>query len=127
MIQDKDVTLITSEGAQYSGAIKYKDGYSGVLTIPNGPNNESFSGNFVVVDQTSIHKKQGSIVVSQNNQMPAVGGITQSSSGEVNATGYWYGVGNKGTKIEGTMTIGVGGHGFGICKDSDGNSYKILF
>jgi hypothetical protein len=87
LIQDKDVTLITSEGTQYFGFIKYKDGYSGILTIPKGPNDGSLSGNFVVVDQTSVNRKQGNIVVPQNNQMPAVGGITQSSSGEVNAAG----------------------------------------
>ena len=81
MIQDKNVTLINYEGDQYSGIIKYKDGYSGVLAIPNGPNGESFSGNFVVVDQTSINRKQGSIVIPQSNQIPAVGGVTQSSSG----------------------------------------------
>lgn len=126
-ISNKAVTLINPEGGQYTGVIKYKDGYSGILTIAQGPNGESFSGNFVVVDQTSITKKRGSIVVPQNNQMPAIGGVNQSSSGEINANGYWYGIGSKGTKIEGTMTIGIGGHGHGICKDSNGNSYKILF
>lgn len=127
IIQDKDITLISTEGAQYSGVIKYKDGYSGVLTIPTGPNGESFSGNFVVVDQTSISKEQGSIVVPQNNQIPAVGGITKSSYGEINATGYWSGIGDKGTNIEGTIAIGVGGHGYGLCRDSNGESYKIMF
>jgi hypothetical protein len=127
LIPEKSVTLINLAGEQYTGVIKYSDGYSGVLTIAQGPNGESFSGNFVVVDQTSINKKQGSIVVPQNNQLPAIGGINQASSGEINANGYWYGIGNKGTKIEGAMTIGIGGHGHGICKDNNGNSYKILF
>jgi hypothetical protein len=127
IIPEKDVILINLDGTQYIGIIKYNDNYSGNLTIFKGPNGESLSGKFVVVDQTSINRKQGSIVIPQNNQIPTVGGITQSSSGEINATGYWYGIGDKGTKIEGTMTIGVGGHGSGSCKDSKGNLYKILF
>ena len=89
MIYDKDVTLVNDGGTQYSGVIKYKDGYSGILTISEGPDGESFSGNFVVVDQTSVNTKKGSIIVPQNNQIPAVGGVTQSSSGDINATGYW--------------------------------------
>jgi hypothetical protein len=123
----KSVTLIGSEGIQYTGKIRYKDGYSGIPTIPQGPGGESFSGNYVVVDQTSINRIQGSMVVPQNNQMPAVGGISQVSSGQVNANGYWYGIGGKGTKIEGTMTIGLGGHGHGTCKDGNGKSYQIVF
>lgn len=125
--QSKDVTLIQSNGIQYTGVIKYSDGYSGTLSIVEGPGGESFSGKFVVVDQTSTNIKKGSIIVPQSNQIPAVGGIAESSSGEINATGYWYGTGNKGTKIEGTMRIGIGGHGHGTCKDSKGNIYKIIF
>lgn len=127
MIQDKEVSLIQSNGIQYTGVIKYSDGYSGTLSIVKGPNGESFTGKFVVVDQTSTKTKKGSIIVPQNNQIPAVGGITESSSGDINAIGYWYGTGNKGTKIEGTMRIGIGGHGHGTCRDSNGNIYKIIF
>lgn len=127
MLNDKVVTIVGDGSRQYSGVIKYRDSYSGILTVSEGPGGESFSGNFVVVDQTSVATRQGSIVVPQNNQIPAVGGVTQTSSGEINATGYWYGVGNMGTTIDGTMTIGIGGHGYGVCKDSKGNSYKIIF
>lgn len=127
VIANKNVTMVDDKGIQYLGAIDYKDGYSGVLTISEGPGGESFSGKFVVVDHTSVSTKQGSIIVPQNDKLPAVGGAAQSSSGEIKADGYWHGVGNKGTTIEGTMTIGRGGHGYGICKDSNGYSYKIMF
>ncbi len=127
VINDKDVTLIRNDSKQYTGSIKYSDPYSGILSINNGPKGESFSGKFVVIDQTATSTSNGTIVVPNNSQIPAVGGITKSSSGVIKATGYWFGKSNKGTKIEGRMQIEIGGHGHGTCKDSDGNTYEIIF
>jgi len=122
----KVVTIIGDDGNQYVGQLIYEGPYSGALTVENGPNGERFTGRFVVVDRTATQTSQGALVVPQNNQMPAIGSSTSTTSGDLNATGYWYASGNKGSKMDCILEIGRLGHGYGVCKHCNGVQYKIL-
>jgi hypothetical protein len=118
--------LVDDDGNQFLGQLIYDGPYSGILTVNNGPAGEYFSGRFTVVDQTAVQRAQGSVVVPHGNQLPAVGTVGSSASGNVNASGYWYSVGENGTKMECVLNIGLGGHGHGNCKDNNDTEYKIL-
>jgi len=96
------------------------------LSIENGPDAEAFTGRFVVVDKTSTQTSQGTLVVPQTTVMPALGVANSSSSGNVDAQGFWYGTGNKGSLLNCILQMGRGGHGRGNCKHSQGLEYEIL-
>ena len=125
-IPSKVVTLVGNEGDQFVGSLNYDGPYSGTLTIEKGPGSERFTGRFIVVDRTAVQEHQGTLVVPQDNQLPAIGTVGGASSGKVDATGFWYAVGDKGSKMECELQIGLGGHGYGICKHSNGMEYKIV-
>ena len=125
-LPSKVVTLVGKEGNQFVGNLDYDGPYSGILTVEKGPNDEKFSGRFTVVDRTSVQRHQGSIVVPQGNQLPAIGVAGGSSSGEVDATGFWYAIGDKGSRMDCELIVGRGGHGYGVCKHSNGIEYKIV-
>lgn len=125
-IPPKPVTLIGETGEQFIGHVSYDGPFSGTLTIDNGPSGEQFSGRFVVIDRTATQQSQGTVVVPQGTSLPAVGTATNVSSGGIDASGFWYAVGNKGSRMECNLSIGRGGHGHGICKHANGKSYRIL-
>lgn len=125
-IPSKTVTLVGEEGNHFVGILNYDGPYSGVLTVENGPNGELFSGRFTVIDRTAVQKYQSSIVIPQGNQVPAIGAAGGSSSGNVDASGFWYAIGDKGSKMDCELIIGLGGHGYGVCKHSNGVKYKIV-
>ncbi len=87
VIPSKVVTLVSTAGDQFLGNLKYSDGLSGTLTVMEGPNSESFSGPYSVVDRTAVQNSQGTIVVPKSN-MPTVGAASAFSSSQINATGY---------------------------------------
>ena len=60
-IPSKVVSLQETTGAIFLGELVYSDGYSGLITMKNGPQGESFSSRFVVVDKTSVTTTQGTI------------------------------------------------------------------
>ncbi len=125
-IAAKKVSLIRPDGQIYSGTLSYDGPYSGNIVIKNGPNNESFSGTFVVVDKTAVKRNQGSLIVPQGNTIPAFGSTSGTSSGNVDASGYWYATGNNGSHMKCTLIIGIGGHGHGTCKHDNGAFYEIM-
>ena len=123
----KPVTLIGNDKKQYIGRIDYnRDGLSGILTIEVGPNGEKYTGPFVVVDRTAISRAQGVLIAPQGNQFPAFGSMGSTSSGGLDASGFWYGSGDKGSTMECVLQIGIGGYGHGTCKHSNGLEYRIL-
>jgi hypothetical protein len=124
-IPAKTVTLIAPDGPQYIGRLDYSDGLSGVLSMKNGPLGESFTGRYTVVDRTAVARSQGMLVVP-GNPVPAVGASGGTSSGAVDASGYWYAVGDKGSTMQCTLVVGRQGHGQGICKHSNGRVYQIV-
>ena len=124
-IPSKVVTLSDQAGFLFEGTLEYDGPYSGIITVQNGPKSESFTGRFIVVDTTSRSQQSGIIAVP-TNQMPAVGSTTKTSSGEVQASGYWYPKGNKGSTMQCELVIGKNGHGKGACKHNDGNFYNII-
>lgn len=125
-IPPKPVTLIGENGEQFIGQVTYDGPFTGTLTIESGPMGEQFFGRFVVVDRTATQRSQGTVVVPQGTSLPAMGAATNVSSGGVDASGFWYAVGNKGSRMECTLSIGRGGHGHGVCKHVNGESYRIL-
>lgn len=125
-IASKTVTLIGNDKEQYIGRVDYDGPYSGILNIEVGPNGEKFTGRFVVVDRTTTSRMQGALVVPQGNQLPAVGSVGSTSSGGIDASGFWYASGDKGSTMECVLQIGIGGHGHGTCKHSNGREYRIL-
>lgn len=131
-IASQTVTLIGNDKDQYIGRLDY-DGpycisacYSGILNIEIGPNGEKFTGRFVIVDRTATSRMQGALVVPQGNQLPAVGSVGSTSSGSIDASGFWYASGDKGSTMECVLQIGRGNHGHGTCKHSNGREYQIL-
>lgn len=125
-IPPKPVTLVGDTGEQFTGQVSYDGPFSGTLTIENGPGGEQFSGRFVVVDRTATQQSQGTVVVPQGTSVPAIGISTNVSTGGIDASGHWYAVGNKGARMECNLSIGRGGHGHGVCKHTNGKSYRIL-
>jgi hypothetical protein len=125
VIPSKVVTLVSNAGDQFAGKLEYSDGLSGTLVVTEGPDNESFAGPYSVVDRTAVHNSQGTVVVQKSN-MPTVGAASTSSSSQINATGYWYGRGNRGSTMNCTLEIGRQGHGHGICQHSNGQQYQIV-
>jgi hypothetical protein len=119
-IPSKVVTLIAPDGPKYVGRLDYSDGLSGVLTVEDGPNGESFSGEYVV-DRTTVNQSQGKLVIP-GNTVPAIG----ASAGNVDASGFWYAMGDKDSIMLCTLAVGRQGHGYGTCKHSNGKEYKIV-
>jgi hypothetical protein len=124
-IPAKVVTLIGPDGPQYFGSLEYSDGLSGVLTVQNGPLGESFTGRYTVIDRTAVGQSQGTLVMP-GNSTPTIGATGSSSSGNVDASGYWYAVGDKGSTMQCDLVVGRQGHGRGTCKHSNGNVYQIV-
>lgn len=125
-IPAKVVTLIGPDGPQYVGRLDYsRDGLSGVLSVKSGPLGESFTGRYTVVDRTAVGSSRGTLVVP-GNPIPAVGISGSTSSGNVDASGYWYAVGDKGSTMQCNVAVGRQGHGQGTCKHSNGNEYQIV-
>ena len=124
--KDIPVTLIGNDKELYIGRLDYDNFYSGILTIEVGSNRETFTGRFVVVDRTARSSTQGALVVPQGNQLPVIGSVGSTSSGGIDASGFWYGSGDKGSTMECVLQIGSYGRGHGTCKHSNGREYKIL-
>jgi hypothetical protein len=124
-IPAKIVTLISAEGNQYLGKIDYSDAFSGVLSIEHGPLGESFLGRYTAIDKTAVGQANGTMVVP-SNRMPAVGVSNATSSGSIDATGYWYAIGNRGSTMQCHLDLGRLGHGQGTCRHSDGHVYQII-
>ena len=122
----REVSLVGHNQA-YRGMIRYDSGYSGILTIKQGPGGESFSGIYSVVDHTPVARSAGQIIVPQMGQIPAFGQTGASATGHVEATGYWHGVGSQGSTLNGEIDVGSGGHGHGVCQHSNGTEYQIIF
>ncbi|MBW9271730.1 MAG: hypothetical protein K1566_18985 [Candidatus Thiodiazotropha sp. (ex. Lucinisca nassula)] len=125
-IAAKKVSLIQPDGHVYQGTLTYDGPYSGDLVIDNGPNNIKYTGRFVVVDKTSINKKQGSVIVPQVSNLPAVGSTSSTSSGNIDAQGYWYAAGSDGSHMKCILSIGAGGHGHGTCTHENDSKYEIM-
>ncbi len=121
----KIVTLVENNGKQFKVIINYDGPYTGELVVEEGPDNERFVGRFTVVDRTSTQVTRGNIVVPKSNQLPSLGSVESSSGGKVEAEGFWFGTGNKGSTMQCHLTIGRGGHGYGDCKHSNGSEFKI--
>ena len=122
-IPSKVVSLQETTGAIFLGELVYSDGYSGVITVKNGPQGESFSGRFVVVDKSSVTTTQGTI--SSYGLAPSFGTVGLTSSSQIDASGVWHAVGNLGSSMSCDLQIGRGGHGSGICKHTNGTAYRI--
>jgi hypothetical protein len=124
--KNKTVTLIPKEGPPYTGEVVYKSGYSGIITIKHGPDNEKFTGEFVVIDRTATAQQKGTVMIPLKGQIPAMGTAEGVASGAIDAFSIWLAVGNRGSRMECKLQIGRGGHGHGLCKHSDGNEYEIM-
>lgn len=124
-VPTKQVTLSTGSGDIRIGQLVYDGPYSGALTFPGDEFHESFTGRFTVVDRTAIKKSSSDIVVPSNNPVPAMGSSATTETKGIDATGYWYGQGSKGTTIKCTLEMGIQGHGFGSCSGSNGLTYEI--
>jgi len=130
------ITMMGNNKDMYSGRIDHPcyfniwgdicDANKGILTIENGPNGETFTGNFVVVNRTAMSSTQGGAFVPMGNNAIAVGSVRSESSGRVDMTSYWYATGSKGSTMKCEMKAG-GGHGQGICKHSSRAEYEILY
>ncbi|SRR2546429_8286694 len=94
----------------YSGTLVFDGPYTGTLTIPKGPDGESFSGRYVATDMTSVAQ-----------------GFGASSAGPIEATGVWVGQGSRGSTIQADVKVGRGGHGIGTAKHSNGKVYQVSF
>ena len=94
----------------YSGTLTFDGPYTGELTIPKGPGEESFTGRYVNTDMTPISISAG-----------------VSASGQLDAKGVWTGRGSRGSTIVAEVKVGRGGHGIGTAKDSNGKEYQISF
>lgn len=92
----------------YSGTLTFDGPYTGELTIPKGPGEESFTGRYVATDMTAIARSAG-------------------ATGQVDAQGVWTGRGSRGSTIAAEVKVGRGGHGIGTAKDSNGKEYQISF
>lgn len=125
-IPAKIVTLSGEAGEHYEGHLAYDDPFSGTLRVEKGPGGERFSGRFVVVDRTATQQSQGTLLMPQVEQLPAMGSATNVSSGGVDATGHWFATGDKGSRMECQLLVGRGGHGQGECLHNNGKRYRIL-
>jgi hypothetical protein len=125
-IPPKVVTFVAPGKTPFVGKLEYDGSYSGTLSLQNGPDDEAFTGRFVVVDKTATQTSQGTLVVPQPTVMPALGVANSSSSGNIDAQGFWFGTGNKGSLLNCILQMGRGGHGRGNCKHSNGLDYEIL-
>ncbi|MCG7972054.1 MAG: hypothetical protein JBO36_15500 [Candidatus Thiodiazotropha taylori] len=121
----KKVSLIRHDGKIFVGTLNYDGPYSGSVTIENGPNNEKFKGRYVVVDKTATKKSQGTLV-NQGPSSVTIGASSGNSSSKVDASGYWYATGSRGSHMKCILTIGVGGHGHGVCDHENGEVYDIM-
>jgi hypothetical protein len=122
----RTVTLVGNDKELYIGRLDC-NGEGGILSVEVGPNGEKFTGPFVIVDRTAYSRTQGRAIVPQGSLFPAVGSVGSTSSGNVDASGFWYGSGDKGSTMECVLQMGLSVHGHGACKHSNGLEYKILF
>jgi len=122
----RTVTLVGNDRDVYSGRLDYNN-KNNILTVEVGPNGEKFTGPFVIVDRTAYGQTQGRAIVPQGSLFPAVGSVGSTSSGNVDASGFWYGSGDKRSTMECVLQMGLSVHGHGACKHSNGLEYKILF
>jgi hypothetical protein len=119
-IPPRPVSLVGPGGEVYAGKLNYRDGWSGILTVPVGPNGESYKGLFVVVDRTATSQSLGTVVGGG-----VVGSASGSSSASIDAIGTWHARGNRGSTMACTLQVGRFGHGTGTCQHSDGARYDI--
>ncbi len=122
----RTVTLVGNDKETYSGLLDYNN-KNNILTVEVGPNREKFTGPFVIVDRTAYGQTQGRAIVPQGNLFPAVGSVGSTSSGNFDASGFWYGSGDQRSTMECVLQMGLNLHGQGACKHSNGLEYKILF
>ncbi len=122
----RTVTMIGKNKEFYVGRI---DGTASgfILNMQNGPNGEKFTGTYVVVDRTAYSRSQGGIMVPVGNQFPAVGSASSSSSSRIDAHGYWYSKGDKGSTMKCVLQAGIEFHGQGTCQHSNGSEYEITY
>lgn len=122
-IPPKAVMLIQDGARPFEGTLSYTGPYSGSISIPRGPNDESFTGRFVVVDRTS--KEASSSSISGGGLAPINGVAVSSAAGRVDASGFWYATGSNGSTLQCELRMGLGGHGQGTCTHSAGAKYQI--
>lgn len=126
-ISPKQVSLTSEAGQVFKGDLVYSDPFSGTMTVENGPFGESFSGMFVVVDRTAVSSSGGALLApAVNGGQPAFGSAQGSSSGNIDAGGFWHALGNKGAFMDCELLMGRQGHGKGSCKHSSGKIFNLL-
>jgi len=126
MPPSKVVTLVDHGKPPFIGNLNYDSSYSGVLNMEDGPEGETFTGRFAVVDKTSTQESQRTLIVQQSTTSPLSGTTNSNSFEGIEALGYWYGTGSKGSLLNCVLQVGRGGHGRGSCKHSKGFEYEIL-
>lgn len=99
---------LSSPTEVYVGTLTFDGPYTGELTIPKGPEGESFTGRYVATDMTT-------------------GALAVGGTGQIDARGVWTGRGSRGTSLTAEVTLGRGGHGIGKAKDANGKEYQISF
>lgn len=124
-IPDKQVTLVNSNGEFHQGKLTYDGPYSGNLVFESGPEGESFSGRYTVIDKTSVKKSSGDLIVPNGGPIPAIGSTASSESGEIKADGYYFAKSKTGS-LKCEIVVGAQGHGKGRCTHSDGSTYDII-
>lgn len=125
-IPSKSVLLVPESGKPYEGRLDYSGPYAGTISVLAGPDGESFTGRFIVVDRTSKQASMASVTVPNPvAAAPATGIGVSSSAGPVDATGFWYAAGDKGSTMQCELAMGMGGHGQGTCKHSGGKAYQL--
>jgi hypothetical protein len=123
-IPSKPVTLASEGGEFFNGTLDYDGPYSGVITVSDS-SGESFAGRFTVVDRTAIKRSSTDLVMPSNNAIPGLGSSSTTETKGIDAEGFWFGKGSKGTSIKCTLLMGINGHGSGKCKSSNGDDYSI--
>tara|TARA_R100000656_G_C3882815_1_gene114827 strand:- start:23 stop:463 length:441 start_codon:yes stop_codon:yes gene_type:complete len=124
-IPNRTVTLLGSGGELYQGVLAYDGPYSGTLTFNEGPQGESFSGRYIVVDKTSMKRSSGDLIAPSNGTIPVIGTASSSESGEVSAEGVYIAKSKSG-HIKCEISVGAQGHGKGTCAHSSGSTYDII-
>lgn len=125
-IQSKSVVLAPASGKSFEGRLEYSGPYSGTIALPQGPDGEAFTGRFIVVDRTAKQASTASISVpNPGGIIPATGVGVSSSAGRIDASGFWYATGDKGSTIQCELAMGIGGHGQGTCQHSNGQKYQL--
>ncbi len=105
---------------------------SGTITIEKGPDGETFSGPYTIMDRTPRAGSQSSAFVPMQGNIPAIGQSQSQVFGKADATAVWVGQGNRGSRLEGEIPVsidknGVFYHGQGSVRHNDGRLFKIMF